>query len=103
MKFIDLLVQELPRRGGWPEGAVAVTQDNDGAVCAWVFHDQSHNGYGWLHRSGRGLCRYWCGIDGLTLADDSSKSIVTRAQYQSALAASQKPAWNGGGAASCWV
>ena len=22
MKLIDLLVQELPKRGGWPEGAV---------------------------------------------------------------------------------
>lgn len=97
MKLIDLLVQELPKRGGWPEGAVAVTQDNDGAVCAWVFHDPSHNGYGWLHRSGRGLCRYWCGIDGLPLADDSSKSIVTRYQYEAALAASEGwVEWGGG-------
>lgn len=97
MTLLELLVKELHKRGGWPECAVAVTQDNDGAVCAWVFHDPSHNGYGWLHRSGRGLCRYWRGIDGLPLADDSSKSIVTRDQYEAALAASQKPVWSGEG------
>lgn len=29
MKLIDLLVQELPKRGGWPEGAESVVQDAD--------------------------------------------------------------------------
>lgn len=30
MKLIDLLVQELPKRGGWPEGVDSIYQDHDG-------------------------------------------------------------------------
>lgn len=30
MKLIDLLVKELPKRGGWPEVALNATQDEDG-------------------------------------------------------------------------
>lgn len=29
MKLIDLLVKELPKRGGWPEAANYVVQDYD--------------------------------------------------------------------------
>lgn len=29
MKLIDILVEELPRRGGWPKGAKCITQDGD--------------------------------------------------------------------------
>lgn len=30
MKLIDLLVQELPKRGGWPDGVTRIVQDFDG-------------------------------------------------------------------------
>jgi hypothetical protein len=33
MKLIELLVKELPNRGGWPEVALNATQDKDGEVC----------------------------------------------------------------------
>jgi hypothetical protein len=33
MKLIDLLVQELPKRGGWPEGAEIAVQDADSQIC----------------------------------------------------------------------
>lgn len=33
MKLIDILVEELPRRGGWPKRAANATQDEDGEVC----------------------------------------------------------------------
>lgn len=32
MKLIDLLVQELPKRGGWPAGVDAVEQDSEGQL-----------------------------------------------------------------------
>ena len=33
MTLLELLRQELPKRGGWPEGALSITQDNDGSLC----------------------------------------------------------------------
>lgn len=77
MKLIDLLVKELPRRGGWPEGA---------DECYW------HSGFS-------NVCFYNDGSDvecspGLSTAgihyngDDDGES-VTREQYEAALAASK--------------
>lgn len=85
MKLIDLLVQELPKRGGWPDGVSRIHQDHDGEIYAWT--GQS--------------CKLWFKVDiiadncrpyGL---DESIESMVTRKQYEFALAASQKPSWNG--------
>lgn len=87
MKLIDLLVQELPKRGGWPDGVSRIHQDQDGEIYAWT--GQS--------------CKLWFKVDiiadncrpyGL---DESIENMVTRKQYESALAASQKPTWNGEG------
>ena len=33
MKLIDILVEELPKRGGWPDGVVCFAQDVDGFFC----------------------------------------------------------------------
>ena len=99
MKLIDLLVQELPKRGGWKENWVVVTQDADGYFCCWRYDDPKCNGFRWTHRTGKGLVGYWR-VDNdndVVLSCDSAESIVTRNQYESALAASQKPAWNGEG------
>lgn len=97
MKLIDLLVQELPKRGGWPNFAEVAVQDSDSQICF-----SSHNGvytnkektdwYGGDWGSGD-----WCNPFIDILADDRHECIVTRKQYESALAASQKPAWNGEG------
>lgn len=83
MKLIDLLVKELPRRGGWPDGALNSTQDKDGEVCfsecatpvfclvAW--HDGD-----------------WIGNEFITItASDYDTAIITREQYEAALAASK--------------
>ena len=87
MKLIDLLVQELPKRGGWPEGVSRIHQDYDGEIYAWT--GQS--------------CEFLFKVDiiadncrpyGL---DESIENMVTRKQYEFALAASQNPAWNGEG------
>lgn len=82
MKLIDLLVQELPKRGGWPDGAVEA-----GFLCSnttLYFIDAN------------GDCpSEWC-IEMDSEVEDNNIEI-SKDQYESALAASQKPAWNGEG------
>lgn len=91
MKLIDLLVQELPKRGGWPDGALNATQDKDGEVC---FSDGAIPEFGLAAWTGGD----WCGNEFHTItASDYATAIITREQYESALAALQKPAWNGEG------
>lgn len=93
MKLIDLLVRELPKRGGWRENWVSVTQDSDGYLCCWKYDDPKYNGFGWGHISGKGLSGYFLFDDDDGLSCDNAESIVTIDQYQSALAASQKVEW----------
>lgn len=95
MKLIDLLVKELPKRGGWPNGALSITQDNDSSLCVWDTNDPHYDGFSWKHHTGNSLVRYWNGEGVMPLSFDYNESIVTYWQYKGALAASQKPAWNG--------
>lgn len=97
MKLIDLLVQELPKRGGWPDGALSITQDNDRSLCVWDTNDPHYEWFSWKHRTGNSLIYFWHGERTMPLASDHKESIVTYWQYKAALAASQKPAWNGEG------
>lgn len=97
MKLIDLLVKELPKRGGWPEGALSITQDNDGSLCVWDTNDPHYDGFSWKHHTGNSLMYFWYGEGTMTLSSDHKESIVTYWQYKAALSASQKPAWNGEG------
>ncbi|ELY4863599.1 hypothetical protein SM107_002914 [Cronobacter sakazakii] len=77
MKLIDLLVQELPKRGGWPEGFQVICSHGNGHIYA-----HSHSG----KVSGRHLNIYGC-----------QGQSVTLEQYEAALAAAQQPVWDGGG------
>lgn len=80
MKLIDLLVKELPKRGGWPDGALNATQDKDGQVC---FSAGAVPEFGYAAWEGGD----WCGNEFHTIrADDYDTAIITRAQYESALA-----------------
>lgn len=97
MKLIDLLVKELPKRGGWPEGAARLAQDPDGDI------QMLSNRHAYLSHSG------WTG-DGRVdfrgqyaarkiepLSSDHTTAIITREQYESALAASDEwIEWGGG-------
>lgn len=97
MKLIDLLVQELPKRGGWPHDALSITQDNDGSLCVWDTNDPHYDGLSWKHHTGNSLVYYWHGINAVPLSCDHRESIVTYWQYKAAIAESQKPSWNGEG------
>ncbi|UAW58715.1 hypothetical protein ASO78B_011 [Escherichia phage vB_EcoS_ASO78B] len=97
MKLIDLLVKELPKRGGWPHNALSITQDDDGSLCVWDTNNPHYDGFSWKHHTGNSLVHYWHGIEDIPLSCDHRESIVTYWQYKAALAASQKPTWNGEG------
>ena len=105
MKLIDILVEELPKRGGWPVGADYVVQDNDGSLDvkfgageATLEHDQRGV---WVNN----ITPDW-GIDTdesyirdfKILAGDASTDIITREQYEAALAAKNEGwiEWGGG-------
>lgn len=91
MKLIDLLVKELPKRGGWPEGALNATQDKDGQVC---FSACAVPEFGYVAWEGGD----WLGNEFYTTrADDYDTAIITRAQYEAALEASEGwIEWHGG-------
>jgi len=94
MKLIDILVLELPKRGGWNDDAWMVVQDCDGqfkGVEKGFAAAMAPNGV-W-HRSG-GDCVF---IHTVPLADDYKTAMVTREEYEAALAASKVPVWSGEG------
>lgn len=83
MKLLDLLVKELPHRGGWPKGVDAVEQDCEGEL----FEKDSD------YRSGFKLEK----------CDDWITDVVSKQQYEAALAASKAAVghngwieWSGG-------
>lgn len=87
MKLIDLLVQELPKRGGWPEGSVTAWQSTrDGEV----YFFKENGGYAEENNGGR---KWYFEI----ARDRGEKHTVTREQYEAELAAAQQPVWDGEG------
>lgn len=77
MKLIDVLVQELPRRGGWPEGVEEIWQD----------YDRLMRPLGWFHDE---LC------DDHRRQHHDAHVKISRKQYEAVLAAS-KTKWDGEG------
>lgn len=77
MKLIDLLVQELPKRGGWP----ALIEGID------------------LPLAGNELITSWKANTELNqfVSVTYGKETITREQYEAAIAAAQQPVWDGEG------
>lgn len=94
MKLIDLLVQELPKNGGWPERACFIACDSDGTVDSYRNEpEKDDNGLSWRDSGGLG---YFTRLFS-SRAIDWEYAIITREQYEAALAASQQVEWNGEG------
>ena len=93
MKLIDLLVQELPKRGGWPEGAIECCRHY--GANSIDFYDETGNWDDDCH------LKYGKDFAKDCIYEETSESYhlqsISRSEYESALAASQKPAWTGGG------
>ncbi|EKS1846905.1 hypothetical protein QBD22_003864 [Cronobacter muytjensii] len=81
MKLIDLLVQELPKRGGWPDGVNVIEQS---------FHGNLFNG-------SKPYRPFFFDDERFEIVDEWREARVTREQYEAALAAAQMPVWNGEG------
>lgn len=97
MRLVDLLVKELPRRGGWPEGAEIAVQDADSQICFSSHSDvyASEGKTDWY--GGDWGDGDWSNPFIDTIADDRHECIVNRAQYEAALAASEGwIEWHGG-------
>lgn len=76
MKLIDLLVKELPKRGGWPVKVTSIGQDYDRELMFY----------------GRGELRTGIMLDELAVDHrkiGASDKGVTKSQYEAALAASE--------------
>lgn len=89
MKLIDLLVKELPQRGGWPEEAKIMSQDAAGMINAHrnerlVFLIDQF----WTGTSKNDACKNFSPFY-LKKATDWNTNTVTREQYEAALAASK--------------
>lgn len=96
MKLIDILVEELPKRGGWPKRANCITQDGDlkvePATCHTSVAKCDGDGF-WRLDSSRIGC-----FEVDTLASDYTTAVITREQYEAALAAKNEGwiDWGGG-------
>ena len=103
MRLLELLVKELPHRGGWPEEAKIMSQDAAGLINAHrnerlVFLIDQF----WTGTSKNDACKNFSPFY-LKKATDWNTNTVTREQYEAALAASKAVAghngwiqWSGG-------
>ncbi len=83
MTLLELLVKELPNRGGWPEGAIRAWQncaDNE------VYFDD-------VNMSTVGKRNSRSNYFSTSVSNRGSEYAVTREQYEAA----QQPVWNGEG------
>lgn len=110
MKLIELLVKELPKRGGWPDDVNFIAQDsgkspNPGEVFGYAIKPRNKNTY-WTDNTrahGFGDSVFKSEI----IATDCETVFVTREEYEAALAESVKfkldadgwVIWHGGGVA----
>lgn len=96
MKLIELLVQELPKRGGWPEDFTFAVQDLNGDVkFGLVSNVMFYNSSKWVCKRGYDAENIWGDnktppeMRNTILTDDYTSSIVTREQYEAEIS---KPA-----------
>lgn len=88
MKLIDLLVQELPKRGGWPEGAVE---------CCW-FRDEKDLDFFDINGNWDRQPINPFDLSGIVFEpNEGTMQEIKKHEYESALSASQQSAWNGEG------
>lgn len=95
MKLIDLLVKELPKRGGWPECADRCRVDNldsDSITVSFCFTEGYSNGFDVPFQLSMTLPSPDHNVSVAT-----RYCMITRDLYESTLSASQKPAWDGEG------
>lgn len=93
MTLLEILVRELPKHGGWPDGAVFVAQEEGGELWSFTSKPQKDCDDEWMDESHGG---YHTKVGKLREASDHDISTITREQYEAALAEAG-PEWNGEG------
>ena len=99
MKLIDILVRELPRRGRWPDGAdFAVQNYRDGGIKFGKNPIEIAISEKWNNELWQGEWNFSTQHDFICheVSTDYREAIISRGDYEAALAAS-KPEWNGVG------
>lgn len=86
MKLVDLLVQELPALGGWPANISYIAQDEGPSTWGFCYKPEKDSDGEWMDASESG---YEMEIGRIGAADDCNTSVVSRKQYDAALAASK--------------
>lgn len=101
MKLIDILVEELPKRGGWPDGVRYITQDNGydtykGTICGYDSLPEFNRKIWLSNKPDRHANVVIMRIN--NISSDYTTAIITREQYESALAAKNEGwiEWGGG-------
>lgn len=95
MTLLEILVQELPKRGGWPGDAVAISVSSNMRVYAHEkMPDRITDGV-WTNEGENTFGRYGR-VFFLGGQFDHREKPVTREQYEAALAATETE-WNGEG------
>lgn len=97
MKLIDILVEELPKSGGWLRDVKTMTQDRGGNIWGYDCVSPCLKGGLWSSESGYNLVRN-SKIEARNLAVDWATAIITREQYEAALDAKNEGwiEWGGG-------
>lgn len=97
MKLIDILVEELPKSGGWLRDVKTMTQDKVGNIWGYNCVSPRLRGGLWVSKSGEDLVRD-SKVEARNLAVDWNTAIITREQYEAALAAKNDGwiEWGGG-------
>lgn len=97
MKLIDILVEELPKNGGWLRDVKTMTQDRGGDIWGYDCVSPCLEGGFWSSKSGEDLVST-SKIEVRNLAVDWNTAIITREQYEAALAAKNEGwiEWGGG-------
>ena len=92
MKLIDLLVRELPGRGGWRSGYSFAVQNKSRIVTFTLEIPVRNGGSRWVSL-GEDLSM----MQAHRLSEDWDTAAITREQYEAALEAVSKPEWDGDG------
>lgn len=79
MTLLELLRQELPKRGGWPEGANFIAQDEGRATWSFINKPAKDEDDEWMDDS---ETNYHKLLGHLPEASDYRTAIVTREQYE---------------------
>jgi hypothetical protein len=79
MTLLELLRQELPKRGGWPEGVNFIAQENGGSMWGFVNEPEKDEDDEWMEILRTGTHKL---LGHLPEASDRATAIVTREQYE---------------------